>query len=138
MVYNAYLRRLKKANDSEDLRLKVETGKKKLDDLKRKMEALSCSELDYEYSICKKWNYNKYGDPLMDSDAVLDDKKDRFQNYTSEEFVKFLAEEVVSQALASEIQYVNSDSAKIKRLYSFEDEDKLCVAIRHFFKRIEK
>lgn len=137
-VYNAFLRRLENANDSDDLKLKVEAGKKVLDDLKRIMQALSCTESDYDYSICAKWNENKYGDPLMDSDAVLEYKKDCFQNNSREVFVKFLAEEVVSQALASEIQYVNSDSAKIKRLYSFEDEDKLCVAIRHFFKRIEK
>lgn len=137
-IYGTFLRRFEKNKNSEDLKLRVERGREMMEELKSKMIELSCVESDYDSDLCDKWSYRKHGDPLMDSDAVLDYKIESFQNNIAEEFVKFLAEEVVVRALASRIQYVNSDSAKIKRLYSFEDEDKLCVAIRQFFKRIEK
>ena len=137
-MYGAFLRRFEKNKNSEDLKLRVERGREMMEELKSRMIELSCVESDYDSDLCEKWSYRKHGDPLMDSDAVLDYKIESFQNNIAEEFVKFLAEEVVVRALASQIQYVNSDSAKIKRLYSLEDEDKLCVAIRQFFKRIEK
>lgn len=137
-IYGAFLRRFEKNKNSEDLKIRVERGGEMMEELKSRMLELSCVESDYDSDLCEKWSYRKHGDPLMDSDAVLDYKIESFQNNIAEEFVKFLAEEVVVRALASRIQYVNSDSAKIKRLYSFEDEDKLCAAIRQFFKRIEK
>ena len=137
-IYGTFLRRFEKNKNSEELKLRVDRGREMLEELKSRMLELSCVESDYDSDLCEKWSYRKHGDPLMDSDAVLDYKIESFQNNMAEEFVKLLAEEVVVRALASRIQYVNSDSAKIKRLYSFEDEDKLCVAIRQFFKRIEK
>lgn len=137
-IYDTFLRRFEKNKNSEDLKLRVDRGREMLEELKSRMLELSCVESDYDSDLCEKWSCRKHGDPLMDSDAVLDYKIESFQNSIAEEFVKFLAEEVVVRALAERIQYVNSDSAKIKRLYSFEDEDKLCVAIRQFFKRIEK
>ena len=137
-IYGTFLRRFEKNKNSEELKLRVDRGREMLEELKSRMLELFCVESDYDSDLCEKWSYRKHGDPLMDSDAVLDYKIESFQNNMAEEFVKLLAEEVVVRALASRIQYVNSDSAKIKRLYSFEDEDKLCVAIRQFFKRIEK
>lgn len=54
---------------------------------------------------------------------------------SSYRFIDLIVDNLCSPSFTQNILYVNSASAQIARLYSTEDENKMCVAIRNYNKR---
>ena len=123
-----------------DKKNKLTSTENKIEELENKLGKeqveLLCSEYDEKtmrYWNSKLYSFDEYDTPTGDGNSTRDllerlgeeGREARIQN----NFMNCVINECVSPMFIYDIDYVDSSSATVKRLYSVEDENKMCVAL---------
>jgi len=71
--------------------------------------------------------------------VFVNNPKDCGENFIKRDvFANLVNNEVIAPFFLRDINYIDSSSAIIKRIYSIEDNDKICLALRKLYNRIEE
>lgn len=104
-----------------------------LNNASEKVNKLSIKVEKYNRKTLKKWIHQYYEtldktqwDFIVGKDLPEKEKEERKKN----SFMSLLVNEVIRPWFINDVEYINSTSAIINRLYSTEDENKMCKALR--------
>lgn len=109
--------------------------KQRLNNAKEELKKYNIQVESYKNENLKKW-IDKYCDSFNErkSDTFLLDEK-RKEEKKKRSFMSLFVNEVTRPQFTKDIEYINSSSALINRIYSTEDENKINRALRVFHKR---
>ncbi len=118
-----------------------------LNNASEKVNRLNIKVDNYNWETLKKWIHQYYEtldktqwDFIVGENLPEKEKEERKEN----SFMSLLVNEVIRPWFINDVDYINSSSAIINRLYSGEDENKMCKALRlwnehsnryHYFER---